>query len=86
MIHLKNALRRRWQRLSQGAEKQRLKSEFNAMQKQINRSIVTERNSRVSSQLRSVGKGAKKLWKLAKKAKGKTDSSVEKIKIDGQTV
>lgn len=68
--------------MNAGTEKQRIKAELNIIRRKINRDITTNHNKSVSKHLNSYAKGAKKLWKVVKKARGKSDSHLNKIKIN----
>lgn len=83
MIQVKNALKRDWQRTHTSPEKRQIKSELNKMQKLIDKMVSHDINERWSKQLQNIPKGGKKVWNLAKKFRGKTDSTVNKIKING---
>lgn len=83
LIQAKNTLKRQWQRTHTELEKRRLKSEVNRLQKQINVLIDVDVKLYWDKQLRAITKGNKKLWSLAKQYRGKFDSNIDKIKING---
>lgn len=83
IIQYKNALRRRWQRLEPGSEKQRAKRDLNEIKKYISQTVAAEYNGFMTNQLRHIKKGAKKLWQLSKSARGKNVCHTDKIKIYG---
>lgn len=53
--------------------------------KKINELVETELNQQWSNKLINITKGHKKLWKLTKNFKGKSESTVNKIKVNGIT-
>lgn len=81
LISHKNAVKRNWQRTHYEPHKKQLKRELNRIQKQINHLVNNDINHQWSIQLQNINKGGRKLWKLAKHLKGKSDSTVSKIKI-----
>lgn len=84
LIQIKNAQRRRYQRMSPGFDKLRAKCELNVLHHRIKQAIINDHNHFMSKQLRGIKRGSKKLWNLAKKARGKCDDHTNKIKIIGQ--
>lgn len=83
IIQYKNALRRRWQRLGPGIDKQRAKRDLNEIKMYISQTVTAEYNNFIANQLRHIKKGSKKLWKLSKSARGKNICHTDKIKIHG---
>lgn len=83
LIQHKNYLKRIWQRTHTSPLKQLLKSELNKLQKLINSTVSNDINSHWHNQLSNLKKADKKVWKLAKQFRGKSDTSISKIKIDG---
>lgn len=71
--------------MTNGTEKQQLKSKINQMQKIINRKINIDHNKHWEKQISLVGNGDQKLWKFTKQISGKKESSTNKIQIDGLT-
>lgn len=84
LIQTKNALKRRWQRTHIEPDKSILKTELNRLQKQINRQTASDSNNFWNKNLRNMSKSNKKLWNLSKQLRGKCDSVVNKIKIQGR--
>lgn len=85
LIQYKNSIKRIWQRTHTTTEKQQLKRELNRLQKQIDEMVKGDLNQHWSNQLRNINKGGKKLWSLAKQFRGKTDTTVNKIKVTGKS-
>lgn len=81
LIQHRNAVKRLWQRTHIASEKQQLKRELNRLQRQINNLVNNDINQYWLNQLRNIRKGDKKLWNLAKRFRGKSESSVNKINI-----
>lgn len=86
LIQFRNSRKRVWQRTHTAPEKQQLKHELNRLQKQINIMVNRDVNQHWANQLRSISKGDKKLWNLAKQFRGKYDSSIDKIKVPGLSI
>lgn len=85
MIQLKNALKRQWRRCNSLPAKQQMRTELNKMQKLIDKMVKFALNTRWSNELKNISKGGKKIWNLAKHFRGKTDTNVNKIKINGSS-
>lgn len=83
IIALKNIIQRQCQRTQCQTEKRKLKRIVNKYQKKISELIETEQNQQWNNKLQNISKGDKKLWNLTRKFKGKTDSTTNKIKING---
>lgn len=83
LIQSKNTLKRQWQRTYTEPEKSMLKTQLNRLQQQITENIKADLNTNWDKQLRNISKGNKKLWNLSKRFRGKNDSHLDKIKIDG---
>lgn len=81
LIQHKNMLIRRKQRTFDENAKRSLKETIYALQREINKLVLTDHNDMWNKTLRTISKGGKKLWKLSKEFKGKTDSNASKIKI-----
>lgn len=86
LIQQKNTLKRKWQRTNINPLKDTLKTELNRLQKQINSAIKSDSNNYWNKQLKNISKGGKKLWNLSKQLRGKYETNVDKIKINGATV
>lgn len=75
------------QRSSDPIERRSIKTTINKLQKKISELVRDDHNDFWDKKLNNIGKGGKKLWKIAKEFKGKTDSDANKIKITGaQTI
>lgn len=83
LIAVKNTIQRQVHRTQCPIVKRKLKRIVNKYQKKISELIEIEHNQQWHSKLQSITKGNKKLWNLTRKLKGKTDSTVSKIKING---
>lgn len=83
LIQHKNTIRRLWLRTYDPSSKQLLKRELNRLQKHIDKMVNDDVNQHWAKQLSNINKGNKKLWDFAKRFKGKTDNTVNKIKIPG---
>lgn len=82
LIQFKNNMIRQMQRTPDDNVKRTLKTTINALQKEINNQVTADVNDCWNKKLSGISKGGKKLWKLSKEFKGKTDSNANKIKID----
>lgn len=80
---MKNTIQRQSQRTQCPTEKRRLKQIVNSYQKKINQLIIDDNNQSWNNRLQNITKGNKKLWKLTKDFKGKSDSTVNKMKVNG---
>lgn len=83
LITLKNTIQRQCNRSRNRNEKRKLKSIVNKYQKKISELIIAEHNEHISKKLQNITKGNKKLWNLTKSLKEKSDSTVQKMKING---
>lgn len=83
LIRHRNTIKRIWQRTHNAQEKQQVKRDLNRMQKQINVMVNRDLNKLWANHLRKFSKGDKKLWSLAKRFRGRADSTINRIQIPG---